>query len=560
MGCVRATGCYILSGMQKEQAKGGLTWKQVNTIYQIYPRSFQDSTGDGVGDLRGVIDRLPYLKGEKDSLGVDAIWFSPFFPSPMADFGYDVSDYCDIDPLFGTLADFKELLLRAHERGIKVMIDFVPNHTSNQHPWFLDSASSRRSARREYYVWRDPKPDGSPPNNWLSIFGGSAWELDTSTGQYYLHTFLKEQPDLNWGNPAARREMQNVLHFWFQLGVDGVRADAVRWISKDEYLRDDPLNQSFIAGPTADPYGSLLHVHSRFGPHLFSYLRELTDVVQHYPDRIMIFEDYPDGVFTSRDQYLGFYGVNPGVSMPFNFEGIGREFTADSYRWFIHEHQGYIDTDMHTPVYCFGNHDQPRLVSRVGERQARLVAVMQMTLPGLPVMYYGDELGMKNGLVPPAQEQDPLNRIKPGLGLGRDPERTPMQWDETERAGFTSAKPWLPIASESAKYNVSAERVDPNSYWALYHRLLSLRSESRVLREGTYETVTTAQDQHLFVYTRSLGSQKILVVLNFSGKKCVYKMPAAGHVLLSTNLTKPPRANRRGELKLKAYEAVVIGL
>ncbi|QQS18735.1 hypothetical protein IPL68_01485 [Candidatus Saccharibacteria bacterium] len=216
------------------------TWKDVNAIYQIYPRSFQDSNGDGVGDLKGIIQRLPYLKNEVDSLGVDAVWFSPFFPSPMADFGYDVSDYCDIDPLFGSLDDFKELLEVAHSRDIKVMIDFVPNHSSSEHPWFLAARQSPDNPMRDYYVWRDAKPDGSPPNNWLSIFGGSAWEWDDTTGQYYLHTFLKEQPDLNWDNPALRREMQNVLRFWFELGVDGMRADAVRWISKDPDLHDDP--------------------------------------------------------------------------------------------------------------------------------------------------------------------------------------------------------------------------------------------------------------------------------------------------------------------------------
>ena len=220
-------------------------WPTVNAIYQIYPRSFQDSDNDGVGDLRGVISRLDYLKGGPGALGVDAIWFSPFFPSPMADFGYDVSDYCDIDPLFGTLDDFKELIVKAHARGIKVMIDFVPNHSSDQHPWFKISRSSIDNDKRDYYVWRDAKPDGSPPNNWLSIFGGSAWQWDEATNQYYLHTFLKEQPDLNWDNPAVRHEMQHIIRFWLGLGVDGFRADAVRWISKDKHYRDDPKNQAY---------------------------------------------------------------------------------------------------------------------------------------------------------------------------------------------------------------------------------------------------------------------------------------------------------------------------
>ncbi|MGB4800657.1 MAG: alpha-amylase family glycosyl hydrolase [Candidatus Saccharimonadales bacterium] len=537
------------------------TWRSVNAVYQIYPRSFQDSSGDGIGDLRGVIDRLPYLAGDTDSLGVDAVWFSPFFPSPMADFGYDVSDYCDIDSLFGTLDDFKELLSAAHARGLKVMIDFVPNHSSNQHPWFLESKSARTSSKRDYYVWRNPKPDGSPPNNWLSIFGGSAWQWDHTTRQYYLHTFLKEQPDLNWDNPAVRREMQHVLHWWFQMGVDGIRADAVRWISKDEHYRDDPLNQGFTPGPQADEYGSLLHVHSRFGPHLFTYLRELTDVAAQYKDRIILFEDYPDAVFTTRDQYLGFYGVNPRVGMPFNFEGIGRPFTAESYRTFVETYQGFLNPKLHVPVYCFGNHDQHRLVSRVGERQARLVAIMQMTLPGLPVLYYGDELGMKNGLIPEGQEQDPLNRIKPGLAQGRDPERTPMQWDSSRTAGFTrSTHPWLPIAQGAEKLNVAVERQQPDSYWTLYRWLLRFRSESDSMATGTYQTLQTDDDAHLYAYTRTLRDKTVLTILNFSSRRRKYTLPSAGRVLMASNPTKLPRLTRRHVLKLRPYEAAIIEL
>ena len=535
-------------------------WQHVNAIYQIYPRSFQDSNGDGVGDLRGIIQRLPYLKSESDSLGVDAVWFSPFFPSPMADFGYDVSDYCNIDPLFGTLEDFKELIAKAHERDIKVMIDFVPNHTSSEHPWFLESKSSRNNLKRDYYTWADPKPDGSPPNNWLSIFGGSAWEWDEKTGQYYLHTFLKEQPDLNWANPTVRREMQNVLHFWFQMGVDGIRADAVRWISKDQHFRDDPKNPSFIDGPEADQYWSLLHVQSRFGPHLFSYLRELTDVVAQYPDRIMIFEDYPDGVFTTRDQYLGFYGVNPAVSMPFNFEGIGREFTASSFRNFITEFQGYLDPVQHVPVYCFGNHDQPRLVSRVGERQARLMAVMQFTLPGLPILYYGDELGMKNGIIPPNEGQDPLNKIKPGLGQGRDPERTPMQWDASHTAGFTAAsKPWLPLAGQHEVCNVATERQKADSFLALYQWLLAFRQQSTVLANGSYKTLDS-NDPNVFVFERALDGKRLKTVLNFSNRRQRHQLSVGDHVLIASHPAHLPKITRKGLLKLRPYEGVIVSL
>jgi alpha-glucosidase len=403
-------------------------WRDVNAIYQIYPRSFQDSNGDGVGDLRGVINRLEYIHGHKDSLGIDAIWFSPIFTSPMADMGYDVSDYCDIDPLFGTLEDFKELIQKAHENNINVMIDFVPNHTSDQHPWFVESRSSRTNDKRDYYVWRHGRADGSPPNNWLSIFGGSAWEWDEGRGQYYLHTFLKEQPDLNWDNLVVREEMKQVLRFWMELGVDGIRADAVRWISKDPELRDDPINPGWNKNANT-PFDSLLHKYSRFWKSLFPYLREMTNVLAEYDNRIMIFEDYPDGGYSTKEQYLGFYNINPEIGMPFNFEGLWTEFYADAFRTFVTEFQGMLEPEIHRPVYCFGNHDQWRMVTRYGgEEQARLVALMQLTLPGLPTVYYGDELGMPNSPIKHEEIQD-LSAFSAGDdSVSRDPERTPMQW------------------------------------------------------------------------------------------------------------------------------------
>jgi alpha-glucosidase len=509
-----------------------------------------------VGDLRGAIERLPYLKGEPDSLGIDAIWFSPFFPSPMADFGYDVSDYCDIHPLFGTLDDFRELLTRAHERDIKVMIDFVPNHSSNEHPWFVESKSSRNNPKRNYYTWADPKSDGSPPNNWLSIFGGSAWEWDEASGQYYLHTFLKEQPDLNWDNHAVRHEMQAVVRFWLDLGVDGIRADAVRWISKDIHMRDDPRNPAFRAGPKADEFSSLLHVHSRFGPHLFDYLSEMTDIVAAYDNRIMIFEDYPDDIFTTRDQYLGFYGVNPKVSMPFNFEGIGTPFNAESYRRFITEFQGMLNPAEHIPVYCFGNHDQHRLASRVGEAQARVVALMQLGLPGLPVVYYGDELGMTNGAIKPEEIQDPVELRKPGLGQGRDPERTPMQWDSSPYAGFSSVQPWLPVAAGAKKRNVANESKDDSSYLALYRRLLALRTTYAIFRHGDYETFGEA-NPNVYVFSRRLGDEHIFVVLNMSNRRRKFALPHGGRLLCTSYPSQTTKLAKDSTVKLRPYEAAI---
>lgn len=534
----------------------GVKWSDVNVIYQIYPRSFQDSDDNGIGDLRGVTSRLDYLV---DILGVGAIWFSPFFPSPMADFGYDVKDYCDIDPIFGTLDDFRSLLSAAHERGLKVMIDFVPNHTSSEHPWFAESRSSCDSPKRDYYVWRDPKPDGSAPNNWLSIFGGPAWEYDKKTGQYYLHTFLKEQPDLNWDNPEVREQMKEVLHFWFKLGVDGIRADAVRWISKDQELRNDPLNPKYKPKRDSDEFWSLLHTNSRFGKNLFPYLRELTDVVAAYPNRIMVFEDYPDEVYSIHDQYLGFYSVNPKVSMPFNFDGMGLPFAAEAYQNFVSEFQGMLDPKQHTPVYCFGNHDQPRLASRVGSEQARLIALMQLCLPGLPVVYYGDELGMENGVIRPEEVQDPVELRKPGLNQGRDPERTPMQWDDSEYAGFSRVKSWLPLAADAATRTVKAEQDDPDSFLSVYRRLLQLRSQYRVFRSGEYKALTDMPEQ-VFAFSRRIGKngQHIFVALNFGHEPISVDLQHVGRVLCCTHPVNPPVFLDDGTLQLAAYGGAVI--
>ena len=535
-------------------------WHNVNALYQIYPRSFQDSNGDGVGDLRGVIDRLDYLKGGKDSLGVDAIWFSPFYPSPQADMGYDVADYCDIDPVFGTLDDFKELIAKAHQRDIKVMIDFVPNHTSDQHPWFLASQASKDNDKSDFYVWRDAKPDGSAPNNWLSIFGGSAWQWHEGRGQYYLHTFLKEQPDLNWDNPEVRREMQDVLRFWLDLGVDGFRADAVRWMSKDPELRDDPLAPSF-KGEEPTEFDDLQHKYSRFWHNLFPYLRELTDIVASYPDRVMIFEDYPDGNYSTSEQYLGFYGVNPEVSMPFNFEGLNASFEAQSFCCLVNEFQGMINPDEHTPVYCFSNHDQSRIVTRFGgEEQARLIALMQMTLPGLPVVYYGDELGMANVSIRTDQIQDKSVFSHGGdESVGRDPERTPMQWDgEKENAGFTTSQPWLPIPASSQKVNVASELHEPDSFLSLYRRLLKLRSQYPILRVGEYEALGDFC-QDVFGYARWIGkTQHAFVALNFSNKERRVRLPHAGQVICSTHPIDYPEVDGE-EVVLRPYEGVVLG-
>ena len=536
-----------------------IPWREVNAIYQVYPRSFQDSDGDGIGDIRGVISRLGYLK---NTLGVSAVWLSPFYPSPMKDMGYDVSDYCDVDPIFGTLEDMKQLVTVAHDFEINVMVDLVPNHTSDEHPWFKESRKNKSNPKSDYYVWKDAKPDGSPPNNWLSIFGGSAWEWDDHRKQYYLHTFLSSQPDLNWDNPKVRREIKEVVRFWFDLGVDGIRADAVRWVSKDPLFRDDPLakDRKHAQDGAGGEYDNFVHKYSRFWDNLFPYLRELTDVVEEYDNRIMIFEDYPDANYSTRDQYIGFYSINPRVSMPFNFEGMWTEFYADAFRTFITEFQGMLNPDEHTPVYCFSNHDQNRIVTRMGgEDQARLIALLQLTLPGLPVVYYGDEIGMPDTPVRPSEIKD-LRAFSSGiLESTRDYQRTPMQWDTSANAGFSDGVPWLPIAPPEslAIHNVDRQLREPDSFLALYTRLLKLREKYDILRSGTYEAIGEL-DPYIFMYSRWLGDQHGYVALNFDYRENSVKLPHKGRILCCTHPVDYPDIDDDGNVTLRPHEGILV--
>ena len=460
-------------------------WSSVNAIYQIYPRSFQDTTSNGVGDLAGIVSRLDYLADKNSGLGVDAIWLSPFFTSPMKDFGYDVADYCNVDPLFGTLTDFDILLSEAHARGLKVMIDYVPNHTSDHHPWFLESASATHNPKADWYTWVDPKPDGSAPNNWLSVFGGSAWTWNESRRQYYLHTFLTEQPDLNWDNPDVRRAMMDVLRFWMDRGVDGIRADAVRWISKDPLMRDAPMNPNYDPVTWTDPYSQLTPIYSQDYDHLFDRLNEMNDVIAGYDDRIIVFEHYPLGDYQHAEQYAEFYQkIKRDVGGPFNLDGIALPLEAEKIQQFVDEYQTKVG-QFHTMFYCFSNHDQSRLVARYGDDGARIFAVLLMTLPGIPTMYYGDELGMDNGTILPEQVQDPFEKRVGNVGLGRDPQRTPMQWSDVSGAGFTkSGVSWLPINDDYKLKNVTIQKDDTHSFLNLYSQLLKLRTDYPILRHA----------------------------------------------------------------------------
>ena len=533
---------------------GDAWWKQ-GVIYEIYPRSFQDSDDDGIGDLPGIRRRLDHLV----ALGVDAIWISPFYPSPMADFGYDVADYCDVDPRFGTLADFDALLADAHARGLRLILDFVPNHSSDRHPWFRQSRSSRDDPKRDWYLWRDPGPGGGPPNNWLSNFGGPAWTFDAATGQYYAHAFLKEQPDLNWRNPAVRAAMYEAMRFWLRRGVDGFRVDVIYHLVKDAGFRDNPLNPDFVAG--ADPAHRLLPLHTIDQPEVQEIVVEMRRVLDEFNDaqsnRVLIGETY-----LPIARLMAYYGCNDegvleGAQLPFNFHLIGAHWQAASIDRLVREYEAALPAGA-APNWVLGNHDKPRIASRVGAAGARLAALLLLTLRGTPTLYYGDELGMTDVPIPPAEVQDPFERNEPGKGLGRDPQRTPMPWSAGPNAGFTSGRPWLRLGDDAASRNVEAQWQDDGSMLQLYRRLLALRRRSSALHAGAWEPVAVAGD--LLAFARVHGAERVLVLLNFGNRPVAVPaglVPASAALWLSTAPDR--RGGRDRDAVLLPHEGAILG-
>ncbi|SEJ44933.1 alpha-amylase family glycosyl hydrolase [Paraburkholderia diazotrophica] len=518
-----------------------LAWWQRGVIYQIYPRSFQDSNGDGIGDLRGIDARLDYLV----SLGVDAVWISPIYPSPMADFGYDVADYCNIDPMFGTLTDFKQLVDHAHRLGLKVLLDFVPNHSSDRHPWFEESRSSRDNPKRDWYLWRDPAPDGGPPNNWLSRMGGSAWEWDEHTRQYYYHAFLREQPDLNWRNQQVRRAMNDVLRFWLDRGVDGFRVDVLWLLIKDAQFRDNPLNPAY--GPGAPDHHRLLQTYTEDQPEVHEIVRSMRATLSEYGERVLIGE-----IYLPVPQLVKYYGTNgDGADMPFNFQLLSAAWNAGEIARMIRDYDSALPEHA-WPNWVLGNHDNPRVASRVGTAQARVAAVLLLTLRGTPTLYYGDEIGMTDGAIGPDEIQDPAERRQPGIGQGRDPERTPMQWDSSlPNAAFTSGKPWLPIATTTS---VRDQDSDASSVLSLYRRLLILRRNNAALVQGTIEHVAANGD--VLTYERRYHDQRLFIALNMGVEEATVQT-GAGVVLLSTLADRDGEVLVEGANRLAAGEALI---
>jgi alpha-glucosidase len=533
----------------KESQLQNLRWWERGIIYQIYPRSFKDSNGDGIGDLRGIREKLDYLQW----LGVDAVWISPIFPSPMADFGYDVSNYTGIEPIFGTLAEFDALLGDVHARGMKLLLDYVPNHTSDQHPWFIDSRSSRGSAKRDWYIWRDAAPDGGAPNNWRANFGGGAWEWDEKTQQYYYHAFLKQQPDLNWRNPAVRRAMLDVLRFWLDRGVDGFRVDVMHHLLKDTEFRDNPPNPDWQ--PNMSPYRELLTTYTVDLPEVEEIVALMRGVIEEYEDRLLVGE-----IYLPVERLMAYYGASgQGAHLPFNFQLIRLRWKAREIAEAVERYEALLPSYA-WPNWVLGNHDKPRIATRAGAAQAGVAAMLLLTLRGTPTMYYGDEIGMHDVPIPPDRVQDPFEKNVPGLGLGRDPVRTPMQWSAGKWAEFSTVQPWLPLPEDYKVRNVAVELGNPTSLLSLYRRLIDLRRTETALSVGSYAALPAGDD--LMAYVRKAGDRRLLIVLNFSAQSRPFNLDdlqARTLLLLSTSLDRE-REELAGEILLRGNEGLIIEL
>jgi alpha-glucosidase len=534
-------------------APGGTPWWQEMVLYENHLPSLRDGSGDGIGDLEGLIQSLNYLA---HTLGVTAIWVGPFFRSPLFDMGFDVSDYLDVEPVFGDLATFDRLIAEAHQRNVKIIIDYIPNHTSHQHPWFVESRSSRTNPKRDWYLWADAPPGEAYPNNWVSEVSGSVWEWDEPTSQFYLHSHLKEQPDLNWRNPAVRAEMLDVLRFWLDRGVDGFRIDVAHMLMKDPQLRDNPPNPNPEPNPyeLQDPeFYSQLHVNDRLHPDLHDVLRSINQVLGSYEgDRVAIGEIQA----LEWDQWAEFYGAAlDELHLPFAFQLIETAWRAPD----LAETIDALETALPAgawPILAFGNHDRRRLASRIGRAQARVAAMALLTLRGSPTILYGDELGMVDQVVPRERQRDYF-----GLsgGVSHDPTRTPMPWTAGQNGGFSSADPedlWLPASSDYETINVESQLADPASSLNLYRRLLALRRGSDALVRGEYRRHAATNEQ-CFVFTRSTESECKLVALNLTDKPCELRIIERGVVELSTGF-RPSDEELAGGLTLAGDEGVVL--
>jgi alpha-glucosidase len=521
-------------------------WWHGAVLYQLYVRSWRDADGDGYGDLRGIISRLDHLEW----LGVDGIWLSPTMPSPDADWGYDVSDYRGVHPELGTMGDLDELIGQAGARGMRVLLDLVPNHTSDAHPWFADAASGRDAAHRDYYVWADPAPGGGPPNNWLDATGAPAWALDDATGQYYLHNFLPAQPDLNWWLPAVHEEFREILEFWFDRGVAGFRIDVAHGLYKDALLRDNPQ-----AAPAprqgGDPLAAgrfgLLPVYNANRPQVHGVYRDWRAIARGYaPERLLLGETWVGDA----ERLAAFYGDNDELQLGFNFPFVFARFTAAGLAGVVAATLAALPAGS-CPVWMASNHDVGRFPSRWGagdERAARLGLLILCTLPGTVVLYYGDEIGMTDVAVPPALQRDTMTLGATDERGNRDRARTPMPWDATPSGGFTTAaRPWLPLGDTAAR-NVAGQRADPASTLALCRALLALRRAGLGGQVAPYRELAARPDG-LWAY--ACGG--LTIAANLSDEPAAWAGPC-GEVLLSAN---GPAPMPGGPVTLAAWQGVI---
>ncbi len=507
----------------KDASSADQDWWRGAVIYQIYPRSFQDSNGDGIGDLSGIIHRLDHVA----SLGVDAIWISPFFRSPMLDFGYDVSDYRDVDPMFGSLGDFDALIARAHELGVKVLIDLVLSHSSDQHAWFQESRQSRDNSRADWYVWADAKPDGTPPNNWLSIFGGSAWEWDGERMQYYLHNFLTQQPDLNLHNPDVQDALLDVVRFWLERGVDGFRLDTINFYFHDKALRDNPAlspeDRNATIAPEVNPYNWQDHLFDKNQPENLDFLRKFRAILDEFPAVAAVGEvgDAQRGLEIQADYTSG----GDKVHMCYSFDFLSGQ-TPDAAR------VGAVLTDFEAAstdgwaCWAFSNHDVVRHASRwqLGDDAVRTYAALLMAMRGSVCLYQGEELGLTEAYVSHEDLQDPYGiRFWPKF-KGRDGCRTPMPWaSDNGNAGFSDGKPWLPVAVEHLGRAVSAQVGQADSMLEFYRRLIAFRKSQPALAKGDFTLLSATED--VIMFTRSLDGTRMLCAFNLSAEPRQISMP-----------------------------------
>jgi len=506
LACLAAATLAISGTAQAKPAKAARPWWAHAVIYEIYPRSFQDTDGDGIGDLKGVTRRLDYLK----ALGVDAIWLTPFFPSPNKDFGYDVADYTNVSPEYGTMADWDVLAREAKKRGIRILVDFVLNHSSDQHPWFKESRSSRSNPKRDWYVWHDPAPDGGPPTNWPSIFGGSTWEYDAATRQYYYHVFYKEQPDLNWANPGLRKAMHDVVRFWLDHGASGFRLDATPYLFEDTNWPQDPDPKQGEAG--LKPYNSNL-------PATREALKELRRITDSYPGERMLLGENAISTIADLRKVYGARADEINLPMDFLYTGV-KSLDAATFKSRIDDAE--LQLDGLPPVFHFSNHDTSRQWTRFGDGIhdaliAKLTAAMSLTLRGTALMYYGEEIGMAD-LMPGELANFPLGPRRK-VADKRDPVRSPMQWTGEPGAGFTTGAPWLPVAVTAGASNVAAQQADRQSLYHWYARLLALRKTNAAIRDGAYLPLESGNGKVLAYARRAANGEGVLVLLNMSAER-----------------------------------------